>query len=331
MKKVILTIATAVLGTVGAEASTVWAPGAQEEIGDYRASKVKSWSASSREQDKDADGMMCWAAAASDLIAYWQQRYETLTGTSLAPDIPHGSENSSRRSAVFDAFVAAWDNRALGVEPALYWYFSGAYHSNVSSYVQPGTGGYWAEYCANLGYGSTYDSFLGGKTYWDSLYTALVPGKHDPDGWYDVIHGGLGSYISTTLSGGALLALDLKPQTSDGMYATSGHYVTLYGAEYDDEEQLVGLWVHDNNSSKSDLTYLELTTEERWVTEGDADKGEEVTKYRYEVFTVKGGLVNGWVVNAVESLKLEIVPEPASSALALSVLAALATRRRRKE
>ena len=286
--------------------------------------------------NSEADGNMCWAAATSDLIEYWQARYSQLTGQPLPEGVPSGTDGL-RASKVFDAMVASWENKSGSVEAGLYWYFSGCVHASAiqSGAVKADTGGYWKDYCARLGYGNTYDAVRTDENPYFVGAFSSTPTVDSKDGWKDFVYGGFGKFVREALNGGSLVALSLK----DPNGGPGGHSITLYGAEYADDGSLVGIYVHDNTYKDSELTYLMMDTPGRSITliNEDKDKGtsEEVT-LPYNVLTVnlteeKGGklLTNGWVVNAVGKLALPIIPEPSTAILSLLALTGLALRRRR--
>lgn len=263
------------------------------------------------------DCNMCWAAAASDLVEYWQQRYVQLTGRELPQGIPAGKEGSPRFSYVFDEFYQAWDNRGLGVEPGLFWYFSGAVHKR-QTYLHDGfPGGYWKDYCAQLGYGSSYDELYSDpQSYHQGLF-ATVPTHSAPDGWKGFVDG-LGNFIRSSLEGGSLVALSMKPNDN------GGHVITLYGAEYDDDGNLAAVFVHDNNSRTQGFTRVVMTKEDETIMI-DTDEKDVQQKVTYKV--LKYGT---WQVQAASALALPIVvPEPATAAFSLWGLALVAFRRRR--
>lgn len=316
---------------------TIWAP----EIPDGypTAHKIKAGSTASHANDPEADGNMCWAAATSNLIEYWQSRYCQLTGLSLPEGVPSGSTGSGRASQVFDAIVASWDNKAGGTEPGLYWYFSGCVSKWAAQGGDPvaGSGGYWKDYCERLGYGNTFDALRTAENCYFKGEFSSLPTLQDRDGWQEFVYGGFADFVSGALSGGSLVALNLKsPDVSGG---TVGHAITLYGAKYADDGSLAGIYVNDNNARESDLTYLEVKKLDRSIIleDDDKDKGtkekvtltyQELAVYLPEDSSGKFS-TNGWIINAVGMLDLRIVPEPSTAILSLLALTGLALRRRR--
>lgn len=192
-----------------AGAEEVWAPKISEE-GYIRAKKSTPSSTAAGD-----DGNMCWAATASNLIEYWQQRYVQQTGFALPEGTPAGSEGSLRNSKVFDAFHDAWGNSAKGIEIGLYWYFSGAVANYVSGDVKADTGGYWKDYCARLGYGSTYDSLRTDVNSYSQGILSSTPVIGDKDAWKLFVEG-FGSFVRKALESGSLVGLSMVPESEWG-------------------------------------------------------------------------------------------------------------------
>ncbi len=283
---------------------------------------------------------MCWAAATSNLIEYWQARYSHLTGQPLPEGVPSGSADSLRASQVFDTMVASWENKAGGTEAGLYWYFSGCVSKYAAQAGDPvaKSGGYWKDYCAQLGYGDSFDAVRTDENCYFKGTFGSVPTLDARDGWKEFVYGGFANFVKDALTGGSLVALSLK----DPNGRLGGHSITLYGAEYADNGSLVGIYVNDNNYNDKSMTYLEVKNVDRSISLVDEgkDKGtseeEVVVTLTYEELTVnlpEGGSgklsTNGWVVNAVGMLALSIIPEPSTAILSLLALTGLALRRRR--
>lgn len=168
------------------------------------AQKTKPWSGAAGD-----DGKMCWAATASDLIEYWQQRYVHETGQPLPAGVPSGSADSLRQSQVFDTFVKYWKNTALGVEPGFYWYFNGLVAASQPEVS--GGGGYWKDYCAQLGYAQPYDE-LRQNSYCDWIHYS-VPTQGSTSGWQAFVNQ-FDSFVADSLQGGLLSRLIHDPAQS---------------------------------------------------------------------------------------------------------------------
>ncbi len=271
------------------------------------------------------DSNMCWAATSSNLIEFWQQRYQKQTGLPLPSGVPGGTDSSKRGSVVFDTFVKAWPNTGLGVEEGLHWYFSGYYHQAET--IAPSLpGGYWAEYCTTLGYQADYDS-LHKKDYVDFTLISY-PTNSDYYSYDKELNIKLFSNaVKAGLEAGSLIALGVTD------LATMGHYITLYGADFDKDGIIRSVLIQDNNYSKPptecDVVYNTAT-----ATVG-SDDGKEgslpLKEIEYTKITLPD-LLSGYgdrQLTSIEYLNLQIIPEPGTAVLSLLSLTIAVLRRRR--
>lgn len=90
-----------------------------------------------------SDSLLCWAASASNMLAWWQNRYDLQNFTSQ--DVPATAD------AIFNAFTANWNNASGRETYGLIWWVSGktedaAYHEFYSKNYTGGTdvGEYYA-------------------------------------------------------------------------------------------------------------------------------------------------------------------------------------------
>lgn len=108
-----------------------------------------------------ADAMMCWAASASNIIQWFQDRY-VAAGNTLPAGCPNGTSSTyDYELQIMDVFRDNWDNLVRGgwADSGVVWYFEGK-DINTSmgtvnrAYPKSGTGGYfnsvWSSISANM-------------------------------------------------------------------------------------------------------------------------------------------------------------------------------------
>lgn len=125
----------------------VFADGVTVSSGWYDVNKYKA--------GNNGDIQMCWAASASNILQWWQDRYVAEGGTLPATAINGPSNKTYSETgckyqlALMDMFHSEWDNTLGGhVNEAIPWYFEGKL--NGGEYASAGTqavpktdGGYW--------------------------------------------------------------------------------------------------------------------------------------------------------------------------------------------
>ena len=112
-------------------------------------------------EGNNGDINMCWAAAASNMIQWWQDRY-VAAGKSLPSTAVTGPGTKTHGSygpyelALMDIFHSDWDNSKGGnPEQAIPWYFEGKLYggefASAGSQAAPKTdGGYWKNQWSNI-------------------------------------------------------------------------------------------------------------------------------------------------------------------------------------
>lgn len=89
MKKQCLVLALAAVGCAQAETVTQWVDGVSQTYG---------WTDYNKNNVEDGDDFMCWAAAASNVINWWQNRYEVPAAAPKGEDIWTTFKNSADSS-----------------------------------------------------------------------------------------------------------------------------------------------------------------------------------------------------------------------------------------
>lgn len=303
MKRTFTTILTMVCGalacTDAAETQVHWAKGVSQQGGWYDFDKTFT-------TDRD----MCWAAAASNVIAWWQDRNKALTSTAGAPT----------GAAVWATFKQSFNNISGDPTDAMQWYFDGQFSDDTirASLTQYGQdkGGYYADllegepqYKLSSIMGLLQYDFTDPRVYTSVLCDLLDQGY------------GIALGIAGTLPGGTRY----------------GHAITLWAAEVNPDTGILSkIWITDPDDveggqpkglvslscsfKNGDESSQYIAIESDSLTGGvqQYPRGEAVLDQFYAV----GSNITSWQAPAV--------PEPATGTLGLLALAALAARRRKR-
>ena len=273
-----------------ASAAEAWAPGVSREGGwvDY---------------DKDAinkpymdDEGMCWAAAASNVITWWQNHNaDQLTSSSLP------THNA------WDVYRLVYLNIGGVPSNAFNWYINGI---SRDQYDVP-----------QYGFGSVMDAEVYDNT------------KEFNIQWY--FDGGFLSGVYSTAENPVLLSVGNSDSYAlcrrivdaiESGYAlvlsASSHALTLWGVEYEETDLgtvITKAWITDSDDYKSQLVES---------SEFSVKSGPDGNAVAMKLPTYGDG--TSFVYSAISGMRTDIIPEPATGTLSLLALAALAARRRRK-
>ena len=207
-------------------------------------------------EGNNGDTMMCWAAAASNMIQWWQDRYVAAGNTLPAGAVTgvgtkmHSGTGFSRcyELALMDVFHSQWTNLSRGGQPdyAISWYFEGKLNGG--------------EYASNQAYPASGGGYF--KSVWNSIYPHLYHDYKDqvlPHLCYDLytvcfnyynLWGSkqgnealaeFSNYVVTSIDRG-VASLTIQPGSS------VLHAITLWGYEVDNATGLVTrIWVTDSD------------------------------------------------------------------------------------
>ena len=205
----------------------------------------------------NGDTMMCWAAAASNMIQWWQDRY-VAAGYSLPAGAVTGPGTKTHSGtgfgrcyelALMDVFHSQWTNLTSGSQAdfAISWYFEGKLNGGeyASNQAKPTTsGGYFSSVWSSSIYPKLYHDYEDGALPWlyDDLYTTCFNNyshwgsKSGNECWLD-----FSNYISTFMGRG-VASLTIQPGSA------ALHAVTLWGYELDKASGLVTrIWLTDSD------------------------------------------------------------------------------------
>ena len=151
------------------EKSIVFVEGVSRENGWYDVNKVG--------QGDNGDINMCWAASASNIIEWWQDRY-VAAGNTLPLNAVTGA-GETYELALMEVFHKQWNNDKGGqVAEAIPWYFEGVYYGGTATagsqaYPLPNCqGGYFKDVWENI-YPCLYHEY----TYMLDMYKDLYVGE----------------------------------------------------------------------------------------------------------------------------------------------------------
>lgn len=284
------------------QAETIWADGVSASGGWYDANKTHAddpdWSYNypndSTGLGTKTDDNMCYAAAAANLISWWQDLYERPAG------IPHGVDSTTGQYSLtgtdaWSTFVQnSLEDTSGNVPAAIKWWMIGDDESN-NVHLNPHNG-YYSDYIPQ---GTT-------------LYAPTASVSTD----FIQKHAGTAENIIEILQSGRAAALEL-----------GGHSITLWGAELDDSGVISHLFLTDSDdyTGTADLMKVELSSANDKVS---FTLGADVFDVQ-SIFTINPTVSDGWGLTRAATTGDDSVPEPATATLSLLALAALAARRRR--
>ena len=251
--------------------TTIFAPGVTFESGWYDVNKK------STEHRPQKDFAYCWAATASNLIRWWQDRY-VASGAELPDSVPDGKTSElGYTCGIFDIFLDEnnWNHvvngSPRGADPhvALKWYFNGENHNFTGTYAVPisGTGGFWGTEYVGL-QSALGHNFIGNEI---QYYSSWGPWAEDQSKSGLEIFSG---YVRDLLSKGAA-GMAIQVAIAGGLHA-----VTLWGADFDAAGLVTAVYMTDSDDAaktllQSGLRKYSVTTDSfnRSVSLKDSDYG----------------------------------------------------------
>lgn len=293
-------------------------PGAladMEEHWAYGVSKNGGWSDFNKLYDHDS--LLCWAASSSNLINWWQNYNPDLTAQTNAPT----------EEGIWSMYRESFKNVPGEVESSLKWYFYS-----------------WEDDGEEEGEGDDEEDFP------EWMKDALTDIGRTNGGYFDIVSDGAFPEIEFSsplnygesgltqfaadfcryLDGGYGVSITIKNPEED-----SYHAITLWGAEYDTESQLLTrLWLTDSDDvlfeGENEEQLISVTLDYRETEGSDVPLMYLVSDYVREDGARWYDGKEYWCELTAIALYPNPLPEPAVAALFLPALVALSTRRRRK-
>ena len=309
MKPCIISLALMATLMPMADAETIWAEGVSYDSGWYDANKTKkddpdwydNYPNDPSGKGAKTDDNMCYAAAAANILAWWQDQYVIPSDTPKGVDQTSGTYTLDA-SDVWSTFVTnSLYGGGLNVPQAILWYMTGE-----------------AQYKSGEIYFATAEGY----------YSSTIPAgitlyeKNDTTGAYFIQnHAATAANILDILNSHKAAALEL-----------GGHSITLWGADVEDGS-INSLFVTDSDdyTGTTDLMEVKLTTTADGKLTFKFNESDTETFTIGTIYTINPEVSDAWGMERVPSTGSDsTVPEPATATLSLLALAGLAMRRRRK-
>lgn len=299
--------------------------------------KDKGW----YDADKNFDGtddQLCWAAASSNIAAWWLDQNPGGKAVDGAPQT---------HAEIWDIFRTSFESDSGSVYGGLDWYFSGNTPDQPPMTVAgKNNGGYYKDDVISFecemvtpfefDQNEVFDEDFGLFLLKDSELTYANGYNHDSH-----IQKAFSEYICASLEQGYGFGLGVAGMYEGGMYK---HAITLWGVEQDTETGLITkMWVTDSDDAGTfhqNLELIELTCTPIHLEYGFFDETisemftfdikDSANWYKgYDQVKDLGDYVSD-VTRFRLTANLPSVPEPCTGTLSLLALAGLCARRRRK-
>lgn len=331
----VLAVALGGLSAVPAHAETLFAQGVSIESGWYDANKAFAPGATiggsystmvkgSSDYYANSDSELCWAAAASNMLQWWQDRYAETFGA-LPAGTPNGKAaetlyDDRRQYQIFNVFADNWTNKSGYPSSGIAWWLEGANPSAGASTVRTDatvSGGFFSDAIA-AGAIASADECL---SYLKYSVTESFPQDFSAD-MLDFFDDGLS-------------VLDLGVRLSD---TGTLHGITCWGVNVDENDLVTAIYYTDSDDNYSNLL-LSDTAVNALATQGYLTKGGEFLQHAEISYTEDGSVqfaMAGGVTATIEDRTaltfMALIPEPSAFGVLAGAAALLlaGTRRRRQ-
>lgn len=314
-KKTIALLALSLLAGTTCGAASIWAPGVSRESGWVDVNK--SW---------NGDSNMCWAAAASNVLQWWQTVYVS-AGNDLPENAPHGyvagrENETTRQYQIFDYFIKNWSNAAGYVYEAIPWYMTGGtvdgFLNNSASNLVSGADS--AGFFKNV-YPTSADMASKSSGSWTGDFSVYEYGNTSSmcGNFSDL--GEFSSLLINSFSNASVVSMSVALHNASTGARMTGHAITLWGCDYDDSGVVTAIHITDSDDQGLQLKTIRLTENESNEIILDGYWGGAVTKVnRFESLSVA----------SIPNIK-SVIPEPSVFGLFAGTFAlGFAVSRRRK-
>ena len=205
-----------------AETKTYWVTGITlKDQNDYRT--AEGWFDAEKERGTRDDNYLCWAAASSNLVAWWQEQQDYQI--EAPKDLP----------TIWDEYRDTFANVGGHAELGLHWWLDGTYgNARLRNPMQDSGGGYYSKsLVTDLGYNPGVRDVDLKVFELDELKNA----KEFSRTLVSYISNGYGVELTWGFDG-----------------SSDGHSVTLWGVDYDDSKQVItNLYLSDSDHDPTTL------------------------------------------------------------------------------
>ena len=205
-----------------AETKTYWVTGITlKDQNDYRT--AEGWFDAEKERGTRDDNYLCWAAASSNLVAWWQEQQDYQI--EAPKDLP----------TIWDEYRNTFANAGGHAELGLHWWLDGTYgNARLRNPMQDSGGGYYSKsLVTDLGYNPGVRDVDLKVFKLDELKNA----KEFSRTLVSYISNGYGVELTWGFDG-----------------SSDGHSVTLWGVDYDDSKQVItNLYLSDSDHDPTTL------------------------------------------------------------------------------
>lgn len=281
----LITICTFAVSCANAELLETWTLGVSSERGWYDANKTLA----------PGDDNLCWAASASNILNWWQDRYVIPSGT------PTGE-------AVWTTFKDSFTDLGGNASYAFQWWLSG-------DYPPAGQEG-WSQLKEGAAEGGYYRSIFSENQafFLTSAYNATS-------------YSASSQYILDRLNAGYGLTLGIGDTLGE-----TAHAITLWGVEYDDQTSLLTkMYLTDSDDLQYGYHSSNGIFEVACYTGEDGGLYFQTTEDGWYHREDRNFFISGvYGLSTDVGNALALIPEPGTATLSLAALLWLAWKRRRQ-
>lgn len=314
-KKTIALFALSLLAGTTCGAASIWAPGVSRESGWVDVNK--SW---------NGDNSMCWAAAASNMLEWWQTVYVS-AGNSLPENAPSGyvagrENETTRQYQIFDYFIKNWSNAAGYVYEAIPWYMTGGtvdgFLNNSASNLVSGADS--AGFFKNV-YPTSADMASKQSGTWVGDLSVYEYGSGGSMSGNFSSLSEFSNLLIDSFSNASAVSMSVALYNSLTGARMTGHAITLWGCDYDENGNVTAIHITDSDDSALQLKTIQISENESNEIVLDSYYGGSITKVnRFEAFSATS-------IPNIDS----VIPEPSAFGLLAGTFAlGFAVSRRRK-